>query len=358
MEFTKQQMTITKGVAILFMLLLHLFCTKDYLGLFQPWIMIGDVPLVYYLALFGDCCVAIYCFCSGYGLMVGYQNNRTNYHKRNILRLAKLYLNYWIIFVIFVVLFAFLFDKVQFMLGNPNILLLALLGLDTEYYNGAWWFLTIYILLVLLSSVLNRILLKYPNWLALLFSLIIYVVAYLQRFKSIIVFDIEILDWIVHQLAYLGTSLFPFIVGAIFAKDKIYSKLVKITKNLKFKNVIGLALVVLMIIGHGIVQTLFVAPFIGISFICIFNLLDKPSQLNQLLLFIGKHSTNLWLVHMFFYLVYFRKLVFLPKYPLFIYMWLVILCLVTSFIINRIYMPLSQKLDTYLKSVLFEKGNK
>lgn len=186
----------------------------------------------------------------------------------------------------------------------------------------------------------------------------IYMVAYLQRFKSIIVFDVEILDWIVHQLAYLGTSLFPFIVGAIFAKDKIYSKLVKMTKNLKFKNVIGLALIVLMIIGHGIVQTLFVAPFIGISFICIFNLLDNPSQLNQLLFFIGKHSTNLWLVHMFFYLVYFRKLVFLPKYPLFIYMWLVILCLVTSFIINRIYMLLSQKLDTYLKSVLFEKGNK
>ena len=33
------------------------------------------------------------------------------------------------------------------MLGNPKILLLAFLGLDTEYYNGAWWFLTIYILL-------------------------------------------------------------------------------------------------------------------------------------------------------------------------------------------------------------------
>lgn len=358
MEFTKQQMTITKGVAILFMLLLHLFCTKDYLGLFQPWVMIGDVPLVYYLALFGDCCVAIYCFCSGYGLMVGFQKDRTNYHKRNILRLAKLYLNYWIIFVIFVVLLAFLFDKVQFMLGNPKILSLAFLGLDTEYYNGAWWFLTIYILLVLLSPVLNRIVLKYPNWLTLIFSLIIYVVAYLQRFKSIIIFDIEILDWIMHQLAYLGTSFFPFIVGAIFAKDKIYSKLVKMTKTLKFKNVLGLALIVLMIIGHGIVQTLFVAPFIGISFICIFNLLDKPSQLNQLLLFIGKNSTNLWLVHMFFYLVYFRKLVFLPKYPLFIYMWLVILCLVASFIINRIYMPLSQKLDTYLTTVLFKKGNK
>ena len=97
MELTKNQIKMTKGIAILFMLLLHLFCTKTYEGLYIPLIFIGDTPLIYYLALFGDCCVAIYCFCSGYGLMVGYQNNRTNYHKRNILRLAKLYLNYWII---------------------------------------------------------------------------------------------------------------------------------------------------------------------------------------------------------------------------------------------------------------------
>ena len=38
MELTKKQVSITKGVAILFMLLLHLFCTKDYQGLFTPLI--------------------------------------------------------------------------------------------------------------------------------------------------------------------------------------------------------------------------------------------------------------------------------------------------------------------------------
>ena len=83
MELTKKQVSITKGVAILFMLLLHLFCTKDYQGLFTPLIIIKGVPLVYYLALFGDCCVAIYCFCSGYGLMCTYKNNPDEYNKKN-----------------------------------------------------------------------------------------------------------------------------------------------------------------------------------------------------------------------------------------------------------------------------------
>lgn len=79
MELTKKQVNITKGIAVLLMLLLHLFCTKDYSGIFEPMIMVGDVPLVYYFALFGDCCVSIYCFCSGYGLFISYKNNKDTY---------------------------------------------------------------------------------------------------------------------------------------------------------------------------------------------------------------------------------------------------------------------------------------
>ena len=40
MDISKEQIKITKGVAILFMLLLHLFCTKTYEGLFTPSIFI------------------------------------------------------------------------------------------------------------------------------------------------------------------------------------------------------------------------------------------------------------------------------------------------------------------------------
>ena len=101
MELTKKQVSINKGVAILFMLLLHLFCTKDYQGLFTPLIIIKGVPLVYYLALFGDCCVAIYCFCSGYGLMCTYKNNPDEYNKKNTKRILKLYINFWIIIFLY-----------------------------------------------------------------------------------------------------------------------------------------------------------------------------------------------------------------------------------------------------------------
>ena len=101
MELTKNQVSMTKGAAILFMLLLHLFCTKNYIGLFQPTVMIGATPLIYYFALFGDCCVAMYCFCSGYGLMSSYDKDTVGYKKNNLMRIFKLYLNFWMILIVF-----------------------------------------------------------------------------------------------------------------------------------------------------------------------------------------------------------------------------------------------------------------
>ena len=50
MEFSKQDMKFLKGVAILFMLSLHLFCRKEVNGLYETFPVINGVPFIYYLA--------------------------------------------------------------------------------------------------------------------------------------------------------------------------------------------------------------------------------------------------------------------------------------------------------------------
>ena len=55
---------------------------------------------------------------------------------------------------------------------------------------------------------------------------------------------------------------------------------------------------------------------------------------------------------MFFYLVYFRQLVFFPKYPLLIYIWLVLLCLLASYVINVLNQPISKWVDIRFKQKL------
>ena len=100
-----------------------------------------------------------------------------------------------------------------------------------------------------------------------------------------------------------------------------------------------------MIVCHGFVQTLFVAVFTGIAFIVLFNLIDKPDSLDRLLYYLSSHSTNMWLIHMFFYMVYFESLVFMPKYPVFIFIWLIILCILSSYLINIVYSCLIYKIN-------------
>ena len=358
MELTKNQIKITKGIAILFMLLLHLFCTKAYESLYTPLLFIGDIPLVYYLALFGDCCVAIYCFCSGYGLLISYKNNKEKYNNNNIIRIFKLYINYWIILLGFVVILGPIMGQANNYPGSLKKFILTLTAIDPAY-NGAWWFFTTYIILVLVSPFINKIVIKYNNILILGLSFIFYVAAYIQRIKGVIVLDNEVLNWIIRQIALFGTSQFPFIVGTIFAYKKIYSKLYSISNKIKYKNTLGILIITLMIIAHGIVQTLFVAVFIGIVFICVFNLIDKPKWLNNLLSYLGNNSTNMWLTHMFFYMIYFKKLVYGARYSFLIFPWLVILCIVSSYIINLIYKPIIVLVDNRFKGkIIKNKLNK
>lgn len=343
MELTKNQIKMTKGIAILFMLLLHLFCTKTYEGLYTPLIFIGDIPLVYYLVLFGDCCVAIYCFCSGYGLLISYKNNKEGYIKNNLIRVFKLYINFWIILFIFVVILGPIMGQGESYPGDFIKFILTFTALDPAY-NGAWWFFTTYIILVLLSPIINNIVVKYNTILVISISFIFYAIAYVQRIKGVIVLDNDILNWFIRQIALFGTSQLPFIIGSVFANKKVYSKLYNIYNKVRYKNILGILIIMLMIVAHGIVQTLFIAVFTGIVFICIFNLMNKPKWINRLFNYLGDHSTNIWLIHMFFYMIYFKDLIYGAKYSFLIFPWLVILCLASSYIVNLIYKPIAKKL--------------
>lgn len=347
MELSKEQIKITKGVAILFMLLLHLFCVKSYEGLYTPLIFIGDVPLVYYLALFGDCCVAIYCFCSGYGLMISYEKNRKEYLRKNLIRIFRLYINFWIILFIFVVVLGFITGRSNEYPGSFETFLLTFTAISPGY-NGAWWFFTTYIILVLTSPFINNIIKKHNVYGILLISFIFYFLAYIQRIKGVIVLENEVLNWVIRQLALFGTSQFPFIIGGIFAYRRIYSKIYNISERIKYKNALGILVVISMVIAHGFVESLFVAVFTGIVFICAFNIMDKPRWFNNLLDYLGNHSTNMWLIHMFFYMIYFKKLVFAPKFSFLIFLWLIILCLASSYLIKLIEKPINKALDKHL----------
>ena len=124
---------------------------------------------------------------------------------------------------------------------------------------------------------------------------------------------------IVGKYGVFGKTLFEFIIGSICYKEKWISKAKclkeKVAKNIA--RIIAIALILLMLLGHTLlVQSLFVAPATGLTIIFIFSLWEKPEWIKNTFLLIGKHSTNIWLIHMFFYMYIFKNLVFIAKYPL------------------------------------------
>ena len=76
---------------------------------------------------------------------------------------------------------------------------------------------------------------------------------------------------------------------------------------------------------------------------------------NRLFNYLGDHSTNIWLIHMFFYMIYFKDLIYGVKYSFLIFPWLVVLCLASSHIVNLIYDPIIRKLNKI--SINFIKRN-
>lgn len=213
-------------------------------------------------------------------------------------------------------------------------------------YNGAWWFVLIYILLVLSSRVISVIIDKIHPIIINVLLLGLYVVAYYQRIVGVINFNNQVLSWFINKVIMYIISLLPFVWGMYFYKYKLFTKIRTFIDTKKIPNaVIAIAscvVILVMIVGHGIVPNEMVQVFTGIVTIVLFNIVKKGKALEGVLLFLGKHSTNIWLTHMFFYNVLFVNFVFIAKYPIAIFVFMMALTIGSSYIINLINKPLSK----------------
>ena len=67
MNYSKADARMTQGLAILCMVILHLFCRvgSDVLGTPLIWLD-QTTPLVYWFGFFAEICVPLYSLCAGY----------------------------------------------------------------------------------------------------------------------------------------------------------------------------------------------------------------------------------------------------------------------------------------------------
>ena len=341
MELSKKDTKMTQGIAIVFMVLLHLFCRVDNLP--YECLKIGEVPVVYYIGLFADQCVAIYCFCSGYAtrLISDKTNSAKDYYIGRLKSILRLMINYWIVLILFSIIG--LITKNE-NIPNSIVVFVKHFFLLDKSYNGAWWFVLTYILLVLASRPVGKIIDKIHPIIINTLLLVLYFVTYYQRISGFIGFNNPFFNWILNQIVLFFICLLPFVWGMYFYKYRIFTKIRTFIEKKDIPNfvvaTISCVIVVVMIAGHGVVQNEMIQVFTGMVTIVLFNIVKKGKVLDSILLLLGKHSTDIWLTHMFFYSVLFTDLVFIAKYPIAIFAFMMALTIGSSYIINLINKPL------------------
>ncbi|MDY2609194.1 MAG: acyltransferase family protein [Eubacteriales bacterium] len=335
MDITKRDSKMLKGVAILAMLMLHLFCRKENLP-YIPLLWIGDTPLIYYFGLFGDICVAMYCFVSGY---VHYLQSSKAELQQRWRRLLRFMIPFWVIAVVF--------SLAGILIGNATIpgsikeFLLNCLTIKNSY-NGAWWYANTYILLVVLQPLSRKYAARSPTWLVILSTFAFYAVGYGIRFWGWGACDSVILSWIIVHIGLLGTSYFPYAIGMLFCKKQIVSLLRQRVASCKDRNIYFFTAMTFacMIIMHGFVQSLFVSVITATVTIILLCVCPLPRWVTGLLCYFGEHSTNIWLAHMFFYTVLFDGFVFRAKYPILVFLLLLAVSLASSYAIKCVSKPI------------------
>lgn len=326
-EFTKDESKMLKGIAILFMVGLHLYNRVELEGLYTPLIMIGDYPLVYYISFLFDACVPIYCFCSGYAAYLMKEKNK----KSKYGRLLKLMIQYWIVLILTCILgIAFQHEYIP----GSIVTFINNTFLFRISYVGAWWFMQTYVLLMLCSNWLIKIVDRNRWYIIAFSSIVIYFIAYYFRMIHVISFNNALLDSIFNAMVLFGTSVFPFIVGILFRKYKVISFVRK--RFNQFSGIIGVFIIIACCIGHIIVKSMIVAPFIGILFIVGYSLLNIHGIMKRVLLFFGNHSTNIWLTHMQFYSIFFSSVVFCTDTVVGCFVILMLMCIAGSYLIHII----------------------
>ena len=335
MDITKRDSKMLKGVAILSMLMLHLFCRKENLP-YTPLLWIGSTPLIYYFGLFGDICVAVYCFISGYAHYL--QSSKGELQQR-WKRLLRFMIPFWVIAVVFSLIGLLAGNSV--IPGSIKEFLLNCLTIKNSY-NGAWWYANTYILLVALQPLSRKFVERCPAWLVILLTFAFYTVSYGIRFCGWGACDSVIPSWIITHVGLLGTSYFPYAIGMLFCKKQVISLLRQRLTAINVRNIYIFTVLMFtgMIVVHGMVQSLFVAVITATVTIILLCVCPLPKRLTSLLCYLGEHSTNIWLVHMFFYTVLFDGFVFCAKYPILIFLLLLAVSLASSYVIKWLSKPI------------------
>lgn len=239
---------------------------------------------------------------------------------------------YWLSLIVFVSIGHFL--KPEIYPGGIGDLINNITAFRTTY-NGEAWFLFPYILTSLTCGYLFKIADKQGG----VKILMVYVGIYwgsnflISRYYSSF-FDSHYA--IYHVVLYLS-FLLPFMLGAFFCKyaDREYNgKYLRCLSSLP-QWTLCVALL-LLYISRCIISSAAYSPFYVCMFVILFLRIRWWNWINSTMMFLGKFSTSVWLIHTWFCYYLFHDFIYGLHYPLLILIVEFAVSIITGCVIQRV----------------------
>lgn len=323
MGFTKQDSICLKGVAIWIMMFHHCFMEEErfegYVVDFSPFSQDFAVDVSAYFKI----CVAIFAFITGYGLYLSAKGRCGDARSAETwigIRLLKTLSGFWAVYVL-------VFISTQIFAGYPVEIycekgwirgavyaLIDLLGLaqffSTPTLIGTWWYMSAAVMYIILIPVLIR-------WVERL--------GYVTLFGVVAFFAHCVWEGYPGGMS-IYTFLPALIFGMMFAQYGLFEKLDRIEggwiRCILYHIVLAgsVLLWIRLPMDRLWVYHMAVAPVIFICY-CKRYVVRLPI-LKEILLFCGRHSMNIFLVHTFIRYVFFADFIYGFRY-----FWLIALVL-------------------------------
>ena len=316
---SKQQSLIIRGIAILLMILYHLYDIRDD---YTSLLYIGKQPLIYYLHNVANP-INFFIVLSGYGLSV--KAYSTSF-KEKLLKILKLYVVFWIVMIIFPIIIGPYVNPGKYP-GTGWDTFFNAIGYKSTY-NAHNWFLLPYVIIFIMSDVINKFVEKVGNIISVLISVVIYFLS------SYIIsrYGIKNLGLLLYHCCCVAIFFFPFVVGIVMERLNGDGKL----NMKKLVSPLAISILVLLTIIRSLFQTHALHPFFAIVVVYLLLNIHLGGSIEKILTELGKYSMPMWFIHGYLMVYIFKDDFCLLNYPFLIYIAVVLVSYILSIPIMKL----------------------
>ncbi len=357
--FDKKSTQVTKGILIIMMLVHHVL---------QGYLVEGnavhtlfhDMELYNNIVNWCKICISGFVFLSAYGYTCKLKEIQKEDFRslfKNIcgwiIRLEAVIIPIYIIsicykhFIIHESIIELYTYNQQF---HPIYIIIDMLGLacyfGTPEINITWWYMYIAFLLILSIPFLLQ---AYKKWR--------YVLIPISLFLPLQLSSLEVRAGVQSNYAMLFPSM---ILGMAFAYEDWFTKIMKLQWNNK-----GLSYIVKLILASAFCSLSFVmGKYVKMDFAYVFGFsipllsylfFERVPIIKNVLMIIGKHATNIFLIHTFIYYYWYTKFIYSFKYDGLIIVVLLCICVLVSGLLELIKRFGYNKLVNKLLCVVMDK---